>query len=96
MYVYVRVCEAPHTHSLTFHVHPASTAKDEVDAYFKGEIEACGYSFITDNKWTCTSQPPSDDAWLTADFDDSHWERASWVSLAWGARAGRTHWPLSD
>jgi len=46
---------------------------------FKGEVEACGYSYVTDSKWTCSSQPPADESWLTADFDDSQWERATWV-----------------
>jgi hypothetical protein len=55
-------------------------AKDTADLYFKGEVEACGYTFITDNKWTCSGQPPADEGWLKADFDDSHWERAVWVS----------------
>lgn len=59
-----------------------TAAKDENDAYFKGQIEACGYTFITDSKWTCSKQPPADDDWLTADFDDSHWERATWVRTA--------------
>lgn len=58
---------------------PHPTAKSAVDAYFKGEVEACGSSFVTDSKWTCTAKPPADNAWLTADFDDAKWERATWV-----------------
>lgn len=50
-----------------------------MDLYFKGEVEACGHSFVTDSKWTCTQSPPADNAWLTPDFDDAKWERATWV-----------------
>lgn len=76
---------------------PNPTAKDPADLYFKGEVEACGYTFITDNKWTCTAQPPADDKWLEGDFDDSKWERAVWVRPyaaclpAWGSIYSYSH-----
>lgn len=66
--------DSPHNQPTT-----KQTAKDAADLYFKGEIEACGYTFVTDSKWTCSGHPPADDKWLDGAFDDSKWERAVWV-----------------
>lgn len=55
-----------------------STASKPDDAYFKADVSVCGYSYVSEpTKWRCTNAPTPNDAWLSADFDDSAWAPAA-------------------
>lgn len=55
-----------------------ATAGKPDDAYFKADVSVCGFSYVSEpTKWRCTNAPTPDDAWLSADFDDSAWAPAA-------------------
>jgi hypothetical protein len=57
---------------------PSPPAGKPDDAYFKADVSVCGFSYVSEpTKWRCTNAPTPDDAWLSADFDDSAWAPAA-------------------